>query len=79
MSYDLCVRLIREEEGGFSAIALNLPGVVGCGTTADEAIESIKAGFKLAVEVYEEDGKPIPWCDKNKFSSPPGQTQWIVV
>ena len=61
-AYVCRVLLCPEEEGGYSAHALRLPGVVSQGDTESEAIENVVEAFTGALETYLEEG-PIPWVD----------------
>lgn len=51
---DYAVRLISEEDGGFSVVVPGLPGCVSQGETRDEALENIKEAIRLYVEVAQE-------------------------
>lgn len=48
---DYKVRLIPEEEGGFSVIVPGLPGCVSQGETREEALANIKEAIELYLEV----------------------------
>ncbi len=60
-AFDLFVELMEEPEGGYSAIAGNLPGVVSQGETKTEAMSNIYEAACGVIESYLSDGKPIPW------------------
>lgn len=70
--------LIPDEEGGFTAIARNLPGVVSEGDTFDEAIRNIKDAFENALIAYAEQGMPIPWYH-GKSTEEQGRELHLVV
>jgi predicted RNase H-like HicB family nuclease len=53
--------LIKEADGGYSAIALNLPGTGSCGETEAEAIDNAREAIRAVMEVYREQGEEIPW------------------
>ena len=55
------VELIPEQDGSFSAIVLNLPGVGSCGDTEAEAIENVKEALIGVMEEYTESGDDVPW------------------
>lgn len=48
------VKLIPEEEGGFSIVVPGLPGCCSQGETREEAIENIKEAIELYLEVADE-------------------------
>ena len=77
--YVLRVHVSHDENGDFSAVALNVPGVVGCGETEAEATESLRAGFRSAVEVCREDGVEIPWGELSPELLPAGQITSVHV
>jgi len=62
-THRLYVRLIAEKEGGFSAIARNLPGVASQGETEAEALANVKEAALGCIEQYKADGKEIPWIE----------------
>ena len=51
---DYPVRLVAEEEGGYSVIVPGLPGCVSQGETREEALENVKDAIKLYLEVAQE-------------------------
>lgn len=53
--------VIREAEGEFSVLVLNLPGAVGSGDTEEDAVSSACDAVRLVAEDYEENGDAIPW------------------
>ena len=67
----LCRAIIcAEVDGGFSAYAARLPGVVSEGDTFDEAVANVSEAFRGAIESYLSDGGSIPWVDED--SGDPG-------
>jgi predicted RNase H-like HicB family nuclease len=44
------VKLIREDDGGFSVVVPGLPGCVSQGETRDEALANIKEAIELYLE-----------------------------
>jgi predicted RNase H-like HicB family nuclease len=60
-TYECDVILCQEPEGGFSAHALQLAGVVSQGETQDEAVVNAIEAFKGALMSYLASGHPIPW------------------
>lgn len=44
-----------QEEGGFTACCLELPGAISQGETKTEALENIKNAIRLILEVFRED------------------------
>jgi len=74
------VLLCPEEDGGYSAHALKLPGVVSQGETEQEALDNIKAAFRDTIHVYREEGMDIPWSAVEMEDRPKGSKEkWIVV
>lgn len=72
------VAIIRESEGDFSAMVLNLPGVGSCGDTEDEAIANVREAAVAAVESYMHDNTGIPWIES--YDIPAGaKMKWIEV
>jgi predicted RNase H-like HicB family nuclease len=48
------VRVIPEDEGGYSVLVPGLPGCVSQGETRDEALENVKEAIALYLEVVQE-------------------------
>ena len=72
---DIC----PEDDGGYSAIALRLPGVVSQGDSVEEALENISEAFAAAISVYLEDGTAIPWADVSVDRHKGCKERWILV
>jgi len=52
--------LKREPEGGFTVLALFLPGCITYGNTLDEAIEKVREAIKLYIESLKAHNEEIP-------------------
>lgn len=61
-----CDIAIVRERAGYSALAVNLPGVVSCGDSIDDAIKNVRDALSAALAVYVEDGQ-IPWSDDTQI------------
>ncbi|MDZ4819332.1 MAG: type II toxin-antitoxin system HicB family antitoxin [Planctomycetota bacterium] len=55
------VILNLEEDGGYSAIALDLAGVGSQGNDLDEALANFKEAFAAAAEEFSAHDESIPW------------------
>lgn len=55
--------ILDEEEGGFTVVARNLPGVVSEGDDIESASENIKDAFREMILSYQDSGEQIPWVD----------------
>jgi predicted RNase H-like HicB family nuclease len=78
-THECRVLLCPEEEGGYSAHALRLPGVVSQGESEREALENIADAFRAAVSLYREQGGGIPWTNV-EVDRPKGSIErWILV
>jgi len=72
--------IIQDDDSGYSAIALNLPGSGSCGDTEEEAIENAKEAVRGVLEEYRESGEAIPWKDTRDVEIPPSAKQlWVIV
>ena len=77
--FECRILLCPESEGGFSAHALRLPGVVSQGESVDEALSNIADAFRGAVVVYRENDQAIPW-EEVALDRPAGSLErWILV
>jgi predicted RNase H-like HicB family nuclease len=79
IAYRCHVCLVAEDEQ-FSAIVLNLPGAASCGDTESEALANVEESIRELIQVYAENGDPIPWKEYRSEEIPPGaKLQWILV
>lgn len=78
-TYECRVLLCPEQDGGYSAHALRLPGIVTQGETIEEALENIRDAFQSVIQTYLESGGTVPWqpCEEDR---PRGSMErWILV
>ncbi len=54
------IRLIKEEEGGYTVIVPVLPGCITFGETVDEAIAMAKEAIEGYIETLKDLGKEVP-------------------
>ena len=75
------VRLIPEDEGGFSVYAARLPGACSQGETKEEAMENIQDALSGLMEQYEADGVDIPWLPDAETPEPGSEEIrcWVVI
>jgi predicted RNase H-like HicB family nuclease len=60
------VWFLPEEEGGFSAVLPELPGVASQGATLEEATVGIIEAIQGAVATYRARGQQIPWIKNDE-------------
>ena len=77
--FECRVLLCPEDEGGYSAHALRLPGVVSQGETVTEALDNIKEAFRGAIGVYLEDGQEIPLESIDMDRPAESLERWVLV
>lgn len=70
--------IMREDDGSFSVIVLNLPGTGSCGATIEEAIANVRDAVAETVRVYTESGEDVPWETEYHVPSD-AMTKWILV
>ena len=62
-TYDLTMKytiiLEREEEGGYSAQCLELPGAISQGESKEEAIKNVKEAIEAVLEVLNQEVKGL--------------------
>jgi predicted RNase H-like HicB family nuclease len=74
------IAITRDEDGAYSVVALNLPGVGSCGATPEQALKNFKEAAQGTVESYEEAGEEIPWKNVANDDIPFGaERKWIIV
>lgn len=77
-AYAIHLLIVPEEAGGYSAIALNLPGAGSCGDTKEEAMENAREAVKGVLESYKDAGESVPWVN-SRSDTTPGEKKWITV
>ena len=77
-TFECRVLVCPEEEGGYSAHALRLPGVVSQGATVDEAVDRIKDAFQATLQAYRESGE-VPWSDNPVERTKDCVERWVLV
>lgn len=79
-TYRCHVLLIKEEDGGFSAVVLNLPGAGSCGDTEEESLLNVREALHGVIRSYLDAGKEIPWVDSLATEIPAdAKHKWILV
>ena len=79
-AYRCHLSIVREDDGSFSAIVMNLPGTGSCGKTVEEAIANAREAISGTIETYMEDKEEIPWIDITQYMIPSSAIQkWILV
>ena len=61
VEFRFLVQVTQDDEGIYSAIALNLPGTGSCGDTREKAIQNFKEAAVGTLEYYAESAEEIPW------------------
>jgi predicted RNase H-like HicB family nuclease len=78
--YRVYLLITQDEEGTYSAVALNLPGAGSCGDTEAEAVENAKESVVGLLESYRDAGADVPWRDPLSTDIPTdGGTQRVVL
>ena len=78
--YRCMVYITPEEEGGFSAVAANLPGAASQGDTEEEALANITEALHGVLESYQEMGEKIPWLTTpRQKAQETTKSHWVVV
>ncbi len=79
-SYRCHIATVREDDGTFSVLVLNLPGCGSCGDTKEEAQHNVREAILGVIESYLEAGEEIPWKDATSKDIPAGcEQKWIIV
>ena len=79
-AYRCHICIIKEDDGTFSAIVLNLPGCGSCGDTEEAAIANVREAVLGVIESHHEADEAIPWRDADNSDIPNGAKQkWILV
>jgi predicted RNase H-like HicB family nuclease len=75
-----CHLAIIREDGGFSVLVLNLPGIGSSGPTEELAVVRTREAIAGAVECYRVSGEEIPWASDYADDIPEGaKLKWVLV
>jgi predicted RNase H-like HicB family nuclease len=79
-AYRCHVCIIREDDGSFSAVALNLPGAGSCRNTEEDALRNAEEAIHGVIESHRDAGEDIPWQEVANCDIPTGaKLKWILV
>ncbi len=79
-SFRCHIAIIREQDGSFSAVAMNLPGAGSCGDTEQEAIANAREAILGVIRGHLDKARDIPWIDSTHYTIPESAKQkWILV
>ena len=78
-TYPLHIRVTQDEDGGYSAVVMNLPGAGSCGLSEHEAIDNATEAARAVIEQYKEDGLDIPWKDTSRVEPVAGAIDKRIV
>ena len=79
-TYRCHILLLKEDDGSYSALVLNLPGAGSCGDTEEEAMRNVREAAAGAIESYLNHDEDIPWADSLAAEIPDnGKQRWILV
>ena len=74
------IALVKEDDGSYSAIVLNLPGAGSCGDTEEDALINVREAVSGVVESHLDAGEAIPWVDSSAVDiSGNAKLKWILV
>lgn len=75
----ICVWLVPDEAGGFTAESPMLVGVVSEGDDDRSALEGFREACEAALAEYAAADITVPWNALSPRAAPPIQERWIVV
>ena len=79
-SYRCHLAILREDDGTFSVVVLNLPGAGSCGDTEEVAVANTREAVAGVIESYRDASEDIPWVSPTTYPIPEGAKQkWILV
>ena len=77
--HELRIALIPEKEGGFSAIARDLPGIASQGDTIEKAIENVREACAGALDHVRTNSVNIPWAIGHFEAPNHAKERWVLV
>jgi predicted RNase H-like HicB family nuclease len=79
-AYRCHICTIREDDGTYSVLVLNLPGCGSCGDTEEEALANVREAVLGVIESHRAAKEEIPWKDSAACDIPKGaHPKWILV
>ncbi len=77
-TYRLLAWLIAEDDGGYSLVSFNLPGVGSQGDSIVSATVNFKEAAIGVIQSYLNDGIDIPWVLSDGLPQPPNSKRMTV-
>lgn len=78
--HEFLVIACPEEDGGFSAFAAHIPGVITQGESVEEVKANISEAFLAVLESCRQLGKPLPYSYQSVVEMSEGcQRLWVTV
>ena len=59
-TYKIRVELEPQPEGGYTVTSPDFPELITEGNTVEEAFDNVGDALKAVLEIYEDEGRPIP-------------------
>jgi predicted RNase H-like HicB family nuclease len=73
------VVLSQDEEGLYSAVLSNLPGIGSCRKTESEAMSNVREAIRGALDEYSESRRSIPRKTEPFEDEPGAKVTWITL
>ena len=77
--YKVPLVLSPQPEGGFTVTSPVFPELVTEGDTAEEAMTNVRDALAAVIEIYEDQGRPLPSGVKQDVSDGPVWLETLVV
>ena len=73
--------IVKEADGSFSVVVLNLKGCGSCGDSEEDAVANVRDAVAEVVASYKDDNLDVPWVDISEYDNIPqgANLKWIMV
>jgi len=77
-TYRVPLTLEPQPEGGYTVTSPSLPELITEGDTVEEALQHAREAFALVLEIYQDEGRPLPSELTTDLSKGPIATEQLV-
>ena len=78
MDYKIPLILMPQPEGGFTVTSPVLPELVTEGDSISEALDNAKDALAAVVEIYQDQGRPLPQATRISDTDSPVRLETVV-
>jgi len=76
--YHVPLVLEPEPDGGYTVTSPGLPELITAGKTVEEALHNARDAFAAVLEIYEDEGRPLPEAVRQELPNGRIETEQLI-